>query len=108
MSLLRFAILCIIFVSLFGVHECEHVEASEDNKINLSDACFHTICGNGIIRNCYCCIGKTEYCTPDKEKCLHNCTIMNPTPKTNGSSKGLRQPISLFLLITQFMYFVLG
>ncbi|KAL9817675.1 EMBRYO SURROUNDING FACTOR 1-like protein 5 [Arabidopsis thaliana] len=111
MSLLRFAILCIIFVSLFGMHECENVEAFVEKKINVpAHPCYHTYCGS-MIRNCYCCLGKKfDYCSPNQQNCLFRCEEVNRIPdfpKTNGVSKGLGPPLYLFFL-GQFIYFVLG
>ncbi|ESQ32350.1 hypothetical protein EUTSA_v10005199mg [Eutrema salsugineum] len=76
-SSIRFAILCIIFVSLFRMQKCENVGGFKRNKIFLPP-CVRLYCHIGFSPDCYCCVGKTKFCSTNKEECWHQCPILNP------------------------------
>ncbi|EFH46455.1 hypothetical protein ARALYDRAFT_915185 [Arabidopsis lyrata subsp. lyrata] len=107
MSLTRFAILCIIFVSLFGVHACENVEAFEENNINLSNiTCSRGICTD--LHYCFCCIKNDRDCYGTKDDCVRECTKVygpiNTVPKKNGASKALGLPILPAFLMAIYLF----
>ncbi|KAL9857780.1 EMBRYO SURROUNDING FACTOR 1-like protein 3 [Arabidopsis thaliana] len=58
MKLSQIALICIVIASLFAMHECERLEATEEEKSSkiYVPPCYETICSFSLKKDCWCCL----------------------------------------------------
>ncbi|KAL1222824.1 EMBRYO SURROUNDING FACTOR 1-like protein 3 [Cardamine amara subsp. amara] len=66
------ALICIVMLSLFAMHECGRMELRKTEKSSkiYIPSCFHGACGFSLKKDCWCCFPLTtgkNWCWKEKD-----------------------------------------